>query len=134
MDKKKELDRVFSIYIRLRDAGYNGVTRCISCGRYLPFEKMQCGHYHPRYNTSTRWDEDNCNSECYECNCNNPNHLIGYKKNLIAKIGQERFDNLEERYRKEEKEPSDEEYDILIKGYKQICRKLSSFKGIKHQF
>lgn len=130
MTNKERLDNIYSLYIRLRDAQDGGWTRCISCGRVLPFEKMQCGHYYSRYHTMTRWDEDNCNSECSICNCQDTNHLVGYKKNLIAKIGQRRFDELEARYRQECKEPDEEEYKQLISGYTKICKILSRQKGI----
>ena len=33
----KKLDKVFSQYIRLRDAFPNGTFRCISCGKIKPF-------------------------------------------------------------------------------------------------
>jgi hypothetical protein len=127
---RKELDRVYSLYIRLRDAEVGGMTRCISCGKLLPFEKMQCGHYFSRYNLSTRWDERNCNAECAICNCNDPNHLIGYKKNLIRKIGQAEFDELERLHYEMGEEPSQDEYKALIKGYKDCCRKLARYKDI----
>lgn len=67
MDKKLELDRVYSLYIRLRDAGDGGYTRCISCGKVFPFEQMQNGHFWGRKHIATRWDEHNCNSECSTC-------------------------------------------------------------------
>ena len=131
MDKKLELDSVYSLYIRLRDAGDGGWTKCISCGKILPFEKMQCGHFYSRRHIATRWDEYNCNSECGICNCHETDHLLGYRENLLKKIGQAEFDRLSERYREESKEPEDWEYDILIKGYRDICRKLSREKGIR---
>ena len=55
---KRELDRVFSLYIRKRD------PKCACCGR--PAEV--CGHFIPRGKLSTRWDEDNCFGWCEDCN------------------------------------------------------------------
>lgn len=63
----KKLDKVFSQYIRLRDAMPGGVFRCISCGRTLPIGRADCGHYFSRRHMSTRFDEDNCNAECSYC-------------------------------------------------------------------
>ena len=63
----KKLDKVFSQYIRLRDAFPNGTFRCISCGKIKPFDQSDCGHYHSRRHMSTRFDEENCNSECRYC-------------------------------------------------------------------
>lgn len=130
MDYKAELDRVFSLYIRLRDANDGGMTRCISCGKIYPFGQMQNGHYFVRQHTATRWDERNCNAECIFCNCHDANHLVGYRKHLIQKIGQKEFDDLELKHRGECKLPDEEEYKELIRGYKQLCRILRRAKGI----
>ena len=62
-----KLDKVFSQYIRLRDAMPSGVFRCISCGQIKPISKADCGHFYSRRHMSTRFDEDNCNAECSYC-------------------------------------------------------------------
>lgn len=130
MSNLERLDKVFSLFIRLRDAGYGGVTECISCGRSKPFREMQNGHFFSRHHISTRWDEDNCNSECVTCNCNDVHHLEGYKERLIRKIGIERFMALEERHNKIVKVPTDEEYKEMIRLYTKGCRILAKAKGI----
>ena len=56
-DKRKrtdELDKVFQFYIRLRDSRDDGRCKCISCGKIVPFDKIQAGHYRSRKNFSTR--------------------------------------------------------------------------------
>ena len=63
---KAKLDKVFSEYIRKRDT-HNGVFKCISCGRILPYEQADCGHYINRKHMSTRFDEMNCNAQCRSC-------------------------------------------------------------------
>ncbi len=65
-DLKAKLDKVFSEYIRKRDTR-NGVFKCISCGRILPYEQADCGHYINRKHMSTRFDEMNCNAQCRSC-------------------------------------------------------------------
>lgn len=123
------LDIVFSLYIRLRDAMPGGMTRCISCGKILPFGQMQCGHYHTRHSRSVRWDERNCNAECSFDNCNNPSHLEGYRRNLIAKIGQEAFDELNVLAHQSRKWSGDELRDMIV-HYTDEVRRLSKEKGI----
>ena len=130
MDKKAELDRVFSLYIRLRDADDMGMIRCISCGRKMPFRHFDAGHYFSRSHTSTRWDEDNVHAECIECNRFAQNHLEGYRENLIDKIGLRRLNALEERH-KEVLQESNIDVDEMIAKYKRLCRTLSKEKGIK---
>lgn len=93
-DYVKKLDKIFSLYIRLRDTLPGGLTPCISCGQYKRFDKMDCGHYYSRRHMATRFDEDNCHAECSQCNRFRADHLIGYRENLLRKIGQQRFDKL----------------------------------------
>lgn len=131
-NKKKhtdELDKVFQFYIRLRDAMPGGMTKCISCGRILPFDKMQGGHYCSRKHLSTRWSEDNVNSECVFCNMMDGDHLIQYRKNLIKKIGEKKVEWIEA-YCKETQKWSDFELVLLIKEYSKKCLILSKEKGI----
>jgi len=92
-----KLDKVFSLYIRLRDSKqYNyKYFRCISCGQVKPFEQCDCGHYVGRMHMNTRFDEHNCNSECKSCNRFSADHIIGYRRGLIRKIGEQNVDLLE---------------------------------------
>ena len=119
----ERLDRVFSKYIRLRDANDDGTFTCISCGRRLPIEQAQCGHFYPRGKMSTRFDEDNCHSECVECNCFDQKHLEGYRKNLIAKVGEDRVMELDKRA-KEMKKWSHYELKELIEYYKEKIKQM----------
>lgn len=112
------LDRVFSQYIRLRDSHDDETFACISCGRRLSLSYAQCGHYYPRANMSTRFDPDNCHAECIHCNCFDQNHLEGYRKNLIAKIGEGRVAELDRRA-KETKKWSHYELEEMIEFYKE---------------
>lgn len=63
----KKLDRIFSLYIRLRDVMPNGYVRCIACGQIKSFEDVDCGHFHSRRHMATRFNEDNCHAECRYC-------------------------------------------------------------------
>ena len=71
-DLKKDLDKVFSEYIRKRDCFLSTRTltsgKCITCNKFFPYSELDCGHYVPRSNMSTRWHEDNCHAQCIECN------------------------------------------------------------------
>lgn len=123
-DLVEQLDKVFSKFIRLRDAGENGYTVCISCGKKLPFELMQCGHFFPRWHMNTRWDEDNCHSQCVFCNCHNHGNLEAYKENLIKKIGQSAYARLEIAHN-EIRKWSNNELKDLIKYYKKEIKRFS---------
>lgn len=121
----ERLDKIFSLYIRLRDSRAFGFKafKCISCGQVKPFRMADCGHYFSRRHMSTRYDEDNCNSECSRCNRYDAEHLEGYRENLIKKIGQQRFDLLKVKSQQTCK-LGKFEIDELYKYYKQETEKL----------
>ena len=126
----ERLDKVFSKYIRLRDAMPGGLFRCISCGKIKPIEQADCGHFHSRTHMSTRFDEDNCHAECRYCNRFSADHLIGYRENLIRKIGEQRYLLLEVKAH-ETRKWSHFELEQLVKYYKALVEKLQKEKGIK---
>jgi len=109
--------KVFNAFIRDRDSE-NGYFTCISCGKTLPVEKMNAGHYVPQKNSSfLRFNEYNVNGECQYSNGFDEFHLIGYRKNLINKIGQEMVEWLEEN-QKTIKKWSRLELNDIIEKYK----------------
>lgn len=81
---KKEFDRVFSIYIRLRDKGV-----CFTCGDKKYWKYQQNGHYVSRTHMSLRYDETNCNCQCMSCNVFRHGNMDVYAINLIKKYGQD---------------------------------------------
>lgn len=89
---KKHADRYFSKYIRYRDGRYSHElqgweTMCITCGKWAPIESMQNGHFVTRSNTTLRYNEENCNAQCYSCNVMRHGDLYTYAKELDAKYG-----------------------------------------------
>lgn len=60
---KKELDAIFSKYIRQRDKG-----KCYTCPRKDEPKNMQAGHFVPRQYLAVRYDEVNVHCQCYACN------------------------------------------------------------------
>jgi len=60
---KKELDAIFSKYIRARDKG-----QCYTCPKKDDPKNMQNGHFVPRQYLSIRYSEVNCHCQCYACN------------------------------------------------------------------
>lgn len=84
------IQQVFNKYIRKRDSA-DGFFKCISCGEVFPVSRMNAGHYVPMSRSSAlRFHTDNVNGECESCNGFDKFHLVGYRKNLIIKIGIER--------------------------------------------
>ena len=104
----KELDRVFSIYIRRKE---NNV--CFTCGST---KNSQCGHYVSRKYLSLRWDELNCHCQCSSCNIFKKGNMDEYARKLELKYGFGILQKLAEIKAKTVKYTVDE-LDILIKHY-----------------
>lgn len=79
----KEADRVFSIYIRNRGETY-GYNHCYTCGKYLPIEALQAGHFIPRRFTNVRWHPLNVWPQCPRCNIDLSGNLEVYERKLTA--------------------------------------------------
>lgn len=126
MDKKlvNKLDRVFSEYIRKRDTR-NGYFTCISCGRVMPAQQCDCGHYINRWHKSVRWNEDNAHGECRHCNRFDENHLQSYRNNLVRKIGEDRVLLLESMKNRTTK-MGDFELQVMIEEYRKKIRNLDN--------
>ena len=82
----KNLDTIFSIYIRRKDA-INDIAECVTCGKKDHYKNLQCGHFMSRSNYSTRWDENNVGVQCYGCNITNQGMQYAFSKYLT------KFDN-----------------------------------------
>ena len=121
-DLISKLDRVFSEFIRLRDSK-NGYFKCISCGRILPYEQADCGHYINRQHMSLRFNEKNCNAQCRKCNRFDEGNIQGYRRGLIKKYG-EKIVTLLEYQKNETKQYSSFELEVLIKYYQSKIKEM----------
>ena len=63
-----KLDKVFSEYIRRRDADEYGRVKCCTCDNTFHWSEMDAGHFRYRSIMSIRFDERNCHAQCRECN------------------------------------------------------------------
>lgn len=93
----KAADDAFSKFIRTRDSQefYGKAFRCISCGRILPIEQADCGHYINRRHMATRFSEDNCHAQCRSCNRFDEGNIYNYRKTLFRLFGEEKLLQLE---------------------------------------
>lgn len=113
---KKELDGIFSVFVRLRDSNEHGNCTCISCGRVYPINVIQNGHYYTRNLNALRFHEVNGNTQCFSCNCKRKGNYTGYTVGLIDKYGAGVIDELSELSRKSVKF-SVQDYKDMIMEY-----------------
>lgn len=112
---KKELDRVFSLYIRHLGAK-DGMNQCFTCGKILPIKELQCGHYESRKHTSLRWCRENSEVQCEYCNIRLKGNYTVYAQRMIEKYGKEHLEMLAIKKHNRVKWTAFE-YELLIKEY-----------------
>jgi hypothetical protein len=91
---KKKLDKIFSLYIRYRDAGV-----CYTCDKDCGPKSAQCGHFVPRQYLAVRWDETNCHAQCYACNMLYNGQPSAYAIRLTEEFGPNKVKELESKRR-----------------------------------
>jgi hypothetical protein len=64
----KKLDRVFSEYVRLKNADHAGNCKCITCEKTFHYKNIDAGHFVSRRHIATRFDEMNVFPQCKYCN------------------------------------------------------------------
>jgi gamma-glutamylcyclotransferase (GGCT)/AIG2-like uncharacterized protein YtfP len=88
-DYKKELWRVFSLFIRQRDADEDGISYCISCGKPGHWRGMDAGHFYSQGGyPGIVFHEKNVNGQCKRCNLYKEGNKQGYTKGLVTKYGE----------------------------------------------
>jgi len=93
--QKEKLDKIFSLYIRLRDSNKEGYGKCYTCGVAKHYKEAHNGHWIPRNILATRFDEDNCRLQCIGCNLYGNGKFVDFRINLVKEIGEERVSELE---------------------------------------
>lgn len=120
---QEKLDRVFSIYIRLKNADHTEMVECYTCGEVIPWKQAQNGHFNLRGNDATRYDERNCKPQCFQCNMFRNGMPEAFEENLRDELGEEEFEDLM-RTARSIKKYTDQEYKELIRHYKLEIKKM----------
>jgi hypothetical protein len=127
---KKELDKWFSLYIRLREANEYGMVQCFTCGIVRGYKDgMQNGHFQSRKHMATRFDEENCQNQCIKCNIFDSGQQYLFSIRLDEKYGEGTSEELEILARTTFK-ISRVEYEEQISYYKNLVENLKEEKEI----
>ena len=128
---KKELDTIFSVFIRLREANEYGIVQCFTCGVARHYKDgMQNGHFQSRKHMATRFDEENCQVQCVKCNMFSQGEQYKFSLALESKYGEGKAEELEVLARTTLK-ISRAEYEEQIEYYKNLVNNLKEEKGIE---
>ena len=91
--------RIFSKFIRARDADWRGNCKCISCGIMRNWKDgIDAGHFISQGSDSAlKYNEMNVNAQCSEyCNRRMSGNLILYRIGLVRKYGEDNVKKLEQ--------------------------------------
>lgn len=129
---KKKVWKIFSEYIRLRDAlattGDPMWLICCTCGKKYPAFGLGCaqaGHYIAGRKNAYLFDKRLVHGQCYNCNINLKGNSIPYRKFLVKKYNEETVKALEELYYQTQQYKTYELEELLTK-YKQKVQDLKA--------
>ena len=127
---KKELDKWFSLFIRLKDATDEGLVQCITSGRTYHYKNIHAGHFISRRHLATRWCELNVAPQSAADNLFGQGEQYKFGLALDNKYGEGTAEELQYKSRQTIK-MSRIDYEEKISYYKDLVEKLKKEKGIE---
>jgi len=118
---KKDLDKVFSIFIRTRDLDENGQATCFTCLVKKPWKQMHAGHFQSRSKLNTRFNPVNVQVQCPRCNLWSQGEQYQFGINLDKRYGEGTAENLRIESERTGR-ISEAEYKELINYYKEAAK------------
>jgi len=91
---EKKLDKVFSEYIRRKDADEGGTVACVTCGKLFHWKEVHCGHFVKRQHRAVRWDVDNAGPQCVRDNLHMGGRQDDFAIHILASKGRFTLDRL----------------------------------------
>lgn len=89
-----KLDRIYSKFIRMRDADNEGYVSCVTCGKRFHWTEVHCGHWVKRQFMAVRWDERNTAAQCVSDNLYHGGKQDEFGKAIIDRYGLDAFNEL----------------------------------------
>lgn len=127
---KKELDKWFSLYIRLREATPEGMVQCFTSGRVYHYKQIHAGHFMSRRYLATRFCEINVQPQSPADNLFGQGEQYKFGLNLDLKYGEGTAEELQYKARQTVK-LSRVDYEEEIIYYKELVNNLKKEKGIE---
>jgi len=126
----EKLWKIFSEFIRLRDANENGYGQCVTCGKWLHWTRADAGHYWPKGAFRfLKFEEKNVGFQCGGCNRFKEGNQVLFREYLIRKYGEKIVSELDES-RHYPGGFTREGYIMRIKEYTVKVKSLKRQKGV----
>jgi len=126
---KKELDKWFSLYIRIKDCDDNGMVECYTSGRLYHYKQIHAGHFMSRRHLSTRWDEQNVKPQSAADNLFGQGEQFKFGMLLDNEYGIGTAEELQIKARQSYK-ITRSEYEEKISYYKDVVKNLKKEKNL----
>lgn len=133
---KKKAWKLFSEYIRRKEADPDGNVICVACGRRAHWKTLQASHLVPGRRLGILFDERGVWPCCMGCNVFKNGNYREYDAFLDERFGQEYRINLVEELRRLSKQPikwSRDEFEVIICKYHGLLDKLNERNGPDYQ-
>ena len=127
---KKELDKWFSLFIRLRSATNEGMVQCCTSGRVYHYRKIHAGHFMSRRHLATRYCDMNVQPQSPADNLFGQGEQYRFGLHLDGKYGEGTAEELRMKSLRTLK-MSRVDYEEKISYYKDLVDKLKKEKGIE---
>jgi len=126
---KKELDKWFSLYVRIKDCNDNGMVSCYTSGRLYHYKEIHAGHFMSRKHLSTRWDEQNVKPQSAADNLFGQGEQYKFGMLLDSQYGEGTAEELQIKARQSYK-ISRVDYEDKISYYKELVKNLKKEKNL----
>ena len=123
---KKRTWKIFSEWIRRKDADPAGYVQCVCCGKVLHYKESHAGHYIHGNTKRTYFEEKNVHPCCPKCNMYLSGNLTQYALFLEGKYGKGILQELDEK--KNGKPWKVPELDAIHDYYKEELKKLDEIR------
>ena len=81
----EKADKLFSEYIRKKDADETGFVACCTCDVMFRWQDLDCGHFISRSKFAIRYDERNAHPQCKPCNSKHNDNSKPYAMFMLKK-------------------------------------------------
>ena len=90
---KNKCWKLFSEYVRRKDADEGGTNECYTCGQLSHWKELQCGHAIPGRHNAVLFDEEICRPQCPRDNVWMGGRYEVFAAKLIRENGLEWFES-----------------------------------------
>lgn len=122
---KKQLDAIFSKYLRTYYADDTGMVECYTCKSMHRIESMHAGHFCSRRWLSVRWDFLNVMPQCVKCNIFDSGQQWLFAERLNTDFGRGTAEAIMEKSKQTVK-MSRSDYEELIEDYTEKYNNLTN--------